>query len=52
METELTATQREALVRFKSKQGRHWKSCLVALWVMAGMIAPRMALYCARCAIR
>ena len=33
METELTATQREALVRFKSKQGRYWKSCLVALWV-------------------
>ncbi|MDX9668612.1 hypothetical protein QMK50_27075 [Pseudomonas sp. P5_152] len=32
METELTATQREALVRFKSKKGRCWKSCLMTMW--------------------
>ena len=33
MKTELTATQREALERFKTKQGRYWKSRLVALWI-------------------
>lgn len=33
MKTELTTDQREALVRFKGKQGRYWKSRLVALWI-------------------
>lgn len=29
----ITVEQREALARFKSSQGRHWKSKLVALWI-------------------
>ncbi|MBA4289099.1 hypothetical protein SAMN05216370_0041 [Pseudomonas peli] len=32
MGEELTQEQREALARFKDRQGRYWKSRLIALW--------------------
>ncbi|KPB82037.1 hypothetical protein [Pseudomonas syringae group genomosp. 3] len=33
MTSQITQDQNEALTRFKAKQGRQWKSRLIALWV-------------------